>query len=122
MQLVLDLIGSKVAAASTGAFSAGTIVIGTSTLSGSTGVIATGVLSSTPFSLSAGVITMLAVPITTTAILTATASKAELRNNAGTAIVTGLTVATTGADVIIANVNVTNGQTVSINSGTITHS
>jgi len=122
MQLVADLIASKTAAASTGSALAGTIVIGTSTLSGATGVIATGVLSATPASISGGVMTLLAVPITTTAVLTATAAKAELRNQAGTAIVTGLTVATTGADVIIANVNVTSGQTVSINSGTITHS
>jgi len=122
MQLVLDLIGNKVAAASTGSFAAGTIVIGTSTLSGATGVLATGVLSATPFSISGGVITMLAVPITTTASATGTAALAELRNTGGTAIVSGLTVNTSAADVIIANVNVTSGQTVSINSGTITHS
>lgn len=122
MQLVADLIATLTAAASTGSPTAGTIVIGTSTLSGSNGVIATGVLSATPGTVTGGVFTISAVPITTTAILTATAAKAELRNNAGTAIVSGLTVATTGADVIIANVNVTSGQTVSINSGTITHS
>jgi hypothetical protein len=115
MQLVMDLIGNKVAAASTGSFAAGTLVIGTSTLSGATGVLATAVLSATPFSISGGTITLLAVPITTTASATGTAALADLRNTGGTAIVTGLTVATTGSDVIIANVNVTSGQTVSVN-------
>lgn len=121
MQLVLDLIGSKTAAASTGVFAAGSIVIGTSTLSGATGILATGVLSATPFSISGSQITMLGVPITMTATASGTAALAEIRDAGGNTQVSGLTVATTGGDIIIANTNIQAGQTVAVNSGTITH-
>ena len=51
MQLVSDLVASKVAAASTGAASAGQLVIGTASLSGATGVLATIPLPTTPFTI-----------------------------------------------------------------------
>jgi hypothetical protein len=65
----------------------------------------------------------LGVPLTATASATGTAAKAELRDNAGNAIVTGLTVTASGGggDVIISSVAITSGQTVQVNSGTITH-
>ena len=109
MQLVADLIAS------------GRLVIGTSSLSGTTGVLVNGVLSATAASISGGILTLLGVPIATTATGAGVAALAELRNSAGAAIVTGLTVNTAGADIIIGNTNVTIGETVSINSGTITH-
>jgi hypothetical protein len=45
---------------------------------------------------------------------------AELRNNAGTVIASGLTVGTSGADIIISNTAITSGQTVQCTGGTIT--
>jgi hypothetical protein len=121
MQLVADLIATKTAAASTGSATAGSLVIGTSGLSGATGVLATVPLGATPGTVSGAVLTLSGTPLTATASATGTAAKAELRNNAGTAIVTGLTVGTSASDVIVDNTSINSGQTVTVSSGTITH-
>lgn len=121
MQLVADLIGSKTVAASTGSFTAGSLVIGTSALTGATGVLATITLSATPGTVSGSVLTLSGVPLSVSASATGTAALAELRNNAGTAIVTGLTVGTSASDIIINSTAITSGQTVQVTSGTITH-
>lgn len=122
MQLVADLIASKTAAASTGSATAGTLVIGTSALSGSTGVLATFTLNATPGTVSGSVFTLSGVPLSATASATGTAAKAEIRNNAGTVIVTDLSVGTASSDVIINSTSISSGQTVTLTSGTITHS
>lgn len=121
MQLVADLIAGKTAAASTGTATAGNLVIGTSALSGATGVLATVALSTTPFTESGGVLTLQGTPLTATASATGTAAKAEIRDNAGNVIVSGLTVGTSSADVIVGTTAITSGQTVSVSSGTLTH-
>lgn len=127
LQLVNDLVSGKTQAASTGSATAGQLVIGTSALSGATGVLATvnlvttgtaGGAFQTP---SAGVLTLAGVPLTATASATGTAALAELRNNAGTTICSGLTVGTSGTDIIISSTSITSGQTIQVNSGTITH-
>lgn len=121
MQLVADLIATKVAAASTGSATAGQLVIGTASLSGGTGVLATIALSATPGTVSGAVLTLSGVPLSITASGSGTAALAELRNNAGTTICSGLTVGTSGTDVILGSTTITAGQTVTITSGTITH-
>jgi hypothetical protein len=122
MQLVADLIASKVAAASTGAGSAGQLVIGTSALSGGTGVLATLALPNPPATVSGAVLTLSGVPLSVAASASGTAALAEFRNNAGTTITSGLTVGTVGTDVILGTTTITSGGTVTITSGTITHS
>jgi hypothetical protein len=121
MQLVADLIASKTQAASTGTATAGTLVIGTSALSGATGVLATFTLSATPGTVSGSVFTLSGTPLTATASATGTAALAEIRNNAGTTVVSGLTVGTASADIIINATAISSGQTVTITSGTLTH-
>jgi len=121
MQLVADLIASKVAAASTGTATAGSLVIGTSGLSGASGVLATIPLAATPGTVSGSVFTLAGVPLSTTASGTGTAALAEFRNAAGTVIVSGLTVGVTGTDITISTTTITSGQTVQVTSGTITH-
>lgn len=121
MQLVADLIAGKVAGASTGTATAGTIVIGTSALSGATGVLVSFTLGTTPGTVSGGVLTISGTPITATASGTGTAAKAEMRDNAGNVIVSGLTVGTSGADIIINATAISSGQSVTLSSGTITH-
>lgn len=121
MQLVADLIASKVAAASTGSATAGTLVIGDGTLSGATGVLATIALPATAFTVSGSVATLQGVPLSVAASASGTASKAELRNNAGTVIVSGLTVGTAATDIILGTTTITSGGTVTITAGTITH-
>ena len=125
MQAVLDLVGSKTLAAATGSFSAGQIVIGTASLSGATGVLATIPTKATPGSVSGSVFTIDCTGGGLTANAsgagTQTAAKAELRNNAGTMICDGLTVGTSGTDIILNSTSITNGQAVTITAGTITH-
>jgi hypothetical protein len=118
MQLVADLIATKTAAASTGAGSAGSLVIQDA---GSV-VLATIALPNPPMTISGAVATLAGVPLSDSAAdATGTASKAEFRNNAASAIITGLTVGTSGSDINLTSTAITVGQTVTITSGTITH-
>ena len=121
MQLVADLIAGKTQAASTGSATAGALVIGTSALSGATGVLVTIDLNTTPGTVSGAVLTLSGTPLSDTASASGTAAKAELRDNSGNVIVSGLTVGTSAADIILDSVSITSGQTVTISSGTITH-
>lgn len=99
----------------------GLLVIGTSALSGATGVLATEALGNPAGSVSNGVLTLSGTPLTVAASGTGTAAKAELRDSANNVIASGLTVGTSAADIILDSVNITAGQNVTINSGTITH-
>jgi len=122
IQNVIDAIGSKTYVVGSGTSTAGSLVIGTSLLSGSTGILATITLSATPATIvSNTVLTLSGVPLSATASATGTAALAEIRNNAGTVIVSGLTVATSGGDITINSTAISSGQTVQITAGTITH-
>ena len=118
---VNDAINSKTYVAGSGAGSAGTLVIGTNALSGSTGVLATITLQNPAGVASGTTLTLSGLPISSTASATGTAALAELRNNAGTVIVSGLTVGTSSADIIINSVSIATGQTVQLTSGVINH-
>jgi hypothetical protein len=121
MQLVADIVASKTVAASTGTALAGQLVIGTSGLSGATGVLATIPLSATPGTVTGAVLTLSGTPLSVAASAPGTAALAELRNNAGTTVVSGLTVGTSGSDINLTSTSITAGQTVTVTSGTITH-
>ena len=97
-------------------------MIGTSALSGATGVLATLALPNPPGTVSGAVFTLSGVPLTIAASASGTAALAELRNNAGTTIVSGLSVGTAATDVILGTTTITSGGTVTITAGTITHS
>jgi len=71
---------------------------------------------------SAGVLTMQGTPKSGTAIGNGTAAAARIKDGAGTAIVTGLTVGTSGSDINLNSTSITSGQTVTISSATISHS
>lgn len=121
LRAVVDAIDSKTFVVGSGAGSAGNLVIGTSSLSGATGVLATIPLQNPAATISGNVLTLAGVPRTATATATGTAALAELRNNSGAVIVSGLTVGTAGTDIIISSTAISSGQTVQVNSGTITH-
>ncbi|CAB4143993.1 hypothetical protein UFOVP470_8 [uncultured Caudovirales phage] len=115
---VNDAINSKTYVVGSGAGSAGTLVIGTASMAT---VLATitlqnpaGVASGTAFTISG-------VPLSSTATGTGTAAAAEFRNNAGTVVVSGLTVGTSGTDITINSASITTGQTVQLTSGVINH-
>ena len=72
---------------------------------------------------SGGVLTFTMPQSDTAADATGTAAAARIRTaSGGTDIVTGFTVGTSASDIILDSVNITLGQTVTINSATITHS
>jgi len=69
-------------------------------------------------------ITLQGVPKSGTASLagTNTAAVARIKEGGGTVILDGLTVGTSGADINLNSTSITNGQTVTVSAGTITHS
>lgn len=124
LNLVLNRLGTATAPTiPTTGTAAGSLVIGTSALSGATGVLATIPLATTPAVVSGDTLTLSGVPLSAVASATGTAAKAELRNNAGTVIVGGLTVTASGGggDIIVSSTAITTGQTVQVTSGTISH-
>lgn len=71
---------------------------------------------------SSGVLTFSGLPKTGTASGSGTAAAAQITDSAGTVVVDGLTVGTSGTNIIIDNTSITVGQTVSFNAtSTITH-
>jgi len=73
------------------------------------------------FSVSGDTMTMVGVPKSGTASQTGTAAAARIKDGGGTSIITGLTVGTSGSDINLNSTSITNGQTVTISSGTIQH-
>ena len=71
----------------------------------------------------AGVLTLSGFPKSdTSADASGTAAAARIRTaTGGTDIITGLTVGTSGTDIIIDNINIVAAQTVTLNSAVITH-
>ena len=71
---------------------------------------------------SGGVLTLSGFPKSdTSANNTGTAAAARIRDSNGVDIITGLTVGTSASDINLDSVSITAGQTVTINSATITH-
>lgn len=71
---------------------------------------------------SAGVLTFSGLPKSGTASATGTAAAAQITDSTGALVVDGLTVGTSGTDIIIDNTSITTGQTVNFNAtSTITH-
>jgi hypothetical protein len=67
-----------------------------------------------------GAVAVASTPVAGTASATGTAAEARLYHNVNTEEITGLTVATSGADVTIDNTSITDGQTVNLTGFTYT--
>jgi hypothetical protein len=57
----------------------------------------------------------------TSANASGTAAEARIKDSDGTVIISGLTVGTSGTDIVLDSVSITAGQTVTLTTGTITH-
>lgn len=68
-----------------------------------------------------GILTLSGLPKSGTGVGAGNAAIAKLVDSNNTVVADGLTVGTSGTDIVIDNVNVAVGQTVNLNSGTITH-
>jgi hypothetical protein len=98
----------------------GTLVIGTSSLNGATGDLCSITLQKPSFSISAKTATLLGTPLTGTCSGSGAAALAELHDSAGTVILSGLTVGTSGANINLATTTISSGLNVTITSGSIT--
>lgn len=122
MQRVADRIAGLTDATATGSPTTGTLVVGTSSLSGATGVLATFTITTAVTSgVSGSVLTIPFSASTVTASATGTAALAEIRNNSGTVIVSGLTVGAGSGDINLNSTSITSGGNVTLTSATITH-
>lgn len=111
MQAVVDQID-----AGTGA---GKLEIGTS---GMSTVLATITLSDPSGTVSGAVLTFSGTPLSdSSADASGTAAAARIRDSDNNDVVTGLTVGTSGTDIILDSTSITAGQTVTISSATLTH-
>jgi hypothetical protein len=118
-------------AAKTARLTAVVTAIGTSgklkILTAADAVIATFTLAATAGTVSGDVLTLSDANGATAGILNASASaagigaKAIITTSADVTVISGLTVGTSGADLIVDNTNIASGQAVTINSATITH-
>jgi hypothetical protein len=97
---------------------AGILEIGTAAMGT---VLATITLSSPCGSVSGDVLTLTMPHSDTSADASGTAAAARIKTSGGTAVVTGLTVGTSGTDIILDSTSITAGQNVTITAGTITH-
>lgn len=98
---------------------AGVLQIGTT---GMATVLAEITLNDPSGTITGGILTLSGFPKSdTSANAAGTAAAARIRDSAGTDVITGLTVGTSGTDIILDNTNIAAGQTVTINSATITH-
>lgn len=69
-----------------------------------------------------GILTFSGFPKSDTAANnTGIAAAARIRDSAGTDVITGLTVGTSAADIVLDNTSINAGQVITINSATITH-
>lgn len=99
---------------------AGYIEIGTT---GMASVLATLTLADPSGTAAAGVLTFDFAPdiSDTSADNTGTAAEARIKDSTGTVVISGLTVGTSGTDIVLDSVSITAGQTVTLTTGTITH-
>lgn len=98
---------------------AATLEIGTA---GMASILATFTLSDPAGTVSGDVLTLSSMPKTATAGNSGTAAEARLKDSSGTIVVSGLTVGTTGTNIIISpNTTITSGQSCTLTDGTITH-
>lgn len=96
----------------------GKLEIGTA---GMASILATIILDATAGTVTNGVLTFSGMPKTVAAAAAGTAAAARIRTSANADVITGLTVGTTGTDVIIDNTNIALNQNVNASSVVITH-
>lgn len=98
---------------------AGVLQIGTT---GMASVLAEITLGDPCGTVSGAVLTLSGFPRSdTSANATGTAAAARIRDSDGNDVITGLTVGTSAADIVLDSTSITTGQEVTISSATITH-
>jgi hypothetical protein len=88
---------------------------------GYTTVLATVTMDDPCGTVSSGVLSFSALPISTTASNSGTAALARFKDSTGTVVCDGLTVGTSGTNVIVSTTTFTSGQSVDLTAATLTH-
>ena len=83
--------------------------------------LATITFQATCGTVSAGVLTFSGTPLSTTASNNGTAAAAKVVSGTPADIITGLTVGTSGTDVVFSAVSIVSGQPVTLTAASITH-
>lgn len=110
---------SRMSAVVTAAGATAVLEIGTT---GMASILATITLANPIGTVTNGVLTLTMPRSDTSADNTGTAAAARIRTaTGGTDIITGLTVGLSASDIVLDSLSITAGQTVTINSATITH-
>lgn len=84
-------------------------------------LLATYGLDATSGTISGAVWTLVFDASTVAASGTGTPAKAQIKTSGGVVKITGLTVGTTGTDIVLDSASITSGQNVTLSSATITH-
>lgn len=101
---------------------AGKLEIGTTGMATVLATITLGYSGATTGTVSGSVLTLAGFPRSdTSADATGTAAEARIRTSANADVITGLTVGTSGSDINLDSTSITTGQTVTINSASISH-
>jgi hypothetical protein len=85
-------------------------------------ILITFTLSDPASTVSGDTLTLSGLPKTANAGNAGTAAIARVKDSTGTVVAQGLTVGTSGTDLIISNTTITNGASYSLTAGTIVHS
>lgn len=86
-----------------------------------TDILATISFANPAATVASDVLTFASLPVSATAAQTGTASQARILDGTGSVIISGLTVGTSGTNIVLNTTSITAGQLVRIDSGTITH-
>lgn len=68
-----------------------------------------------------GVLNLIDAPVTANAVATGTAAKAQITDNSGDVVASGLTVGTSGSNVNLDNLSIVSGQEARLDSAALTH-
>lgn len=126
MQMVADLVANKYPVASTGTALAGKIILGTSATQGGPITTQLAILTLSPsvgevYPISPVTLVFAGMPLSTVGIADGVANSAEIQNASGDVIISGLTVGTFGANIVLTSTTIVTDQPVQMKSGTIKH-
>ena len=101
---------------------AGSLLFGASGGFTGSNLLATIAFNSTCGTVSGGVLTFSGTPLVdSSAANTGTATQGEVEDGVGHAVITGLTIGTTGSDINLSSTSIVSGQSVTITAASITH-
>lgn len=84
-------------------------------------LLATETLAKPSATVSGSTLTFSGVPISSTVATSGTAALARIKDSSGTVVIDGLTVGTSNANIVLNTTALVQNQTLTLNSGTITH-